>query len=181
MSKRREAIADELLVLACQEGRSEAFRQLHARWQAPLWRHARRLTGREDAAWDVIQEAWLAIAGGLHRLRDPGGFRAWAYTIVTRRAADWCAMRRREPEAVDGHDIPAPAPDDDGSVTAVAALQRALRQLSGERRALLSLRYVDEFQLREIAAILGMPEGTVKSRLYHAREELRAVMKRMNQ
>ena len=58
-------------------------------------------------------------------------------------------------------------------------LRLAMRRVSAERRALLSLRYVDEFDLSEIAEILGVPEGTVKSRLHHARKELRDIIERM--
>ncbi len=57
-------IADELLVLACQDGDARAFERLVARWQKPLWRHARRVTGRDDLAWDALQEAWIAIVRG---------------------------------------------------------------------------------------------------------------------
>jgi len=58
---RRERIEDELLVLRSQEGDASAFEQLVGRWQERLWRHAWRLTGNEDAAWDALQEAWIGI------------------------------------------------------------------------------------------------------------------------
>jgi len=175
MTDRRAAIADELLVLGCQEGDAEAFRALVGRWQEPLWRHAFRLTGRDDAAWDVLQDAWVDMARGIHRLRAPGSFRRWAYTIVTRRAADWVSAQRDDPtlrldETVS---VPRAAPS-----SAVEALRAALLRLPRQSCALLSLRYVDEFELREIAEILGVPEGTVKSRLHHARAALREIIER---
>ena len=61
------------------------------------------------------------------------------------------------------------------------ALREALERLPRDPRVLLSLRYVDEFEVSEIAEILGIPEGTVKSRLYHARSRLRAIIERMEQ
>lgn len=94
MADPRQAIRDELLVLDCLKGSSDALRALVARWQEPWWRHAYRLTGRDDAAWDVLQETWVGMASGIHKLRDPGNFRRWAYTIVTRRAADWVNTQR---------------------------------------------------------------------------------------
>ena len=61
----------------------QAFEQLVDRWQQRLWRHAWRLTGEGSrAAWDALQEAWIGISRGLHRLAEPAAFSAWAYQIV---------------------------------------------------------------------------------------------------
>ena len=57
----RERVVDEILVLRAQEGDATALRELVNRWQEPLWRYAHRLTARDDAAWDILQESWLAI------------------------------------------------------------------------------------------------------------------------
>lgn len=76
-------VYDELLVLRCQEGDQDALDELVARWQRRLFDHARRLTQQTDAAWDVVQEAWMAIVRGIGRLQDPASFRPWAYRIVT--------------------------------------------------------------------------------------------------
>ena len=59
---RNERITDELLVLECKEHSTAAFGQLVDRWQERLWRHAWRLTGDETAAWDVLQETWIAVS-----------------------------------------------------------------------------------------------------------------------
>ena len=178
---RRRKIVEELLVLRCQEGSREAFRQLVERWQEPLWRHARRLTGRDDGAWDVLQDAWMAVASGIARLDDPARFRRWIYTIVTRRAADWQRERGRE-EA--GLEVSEAEPVDPRSVMGDAddaeLLRTALRRLPGERRALLSLHHLEGFELWEVAEIFGVPEGTVKSRLHQARNELRETVERMS-
>ncbi len=83
MVRSLESIHDELLVLRCQSGETEAMEELIGNWQPRLWRHAKRLTGRRDAAWDVLQETLLAIVRSLHRLDDPALFRTWAYRIAT--------------------------------------------------------------------------------------------------
>ncbi len=185
MADARESLCDEVLVLGCREGSREAFTLLVERWQARLWRHARRLTGRDDAASDVLQDAWLAMAEGLGRLDDPAAFPRWAYTIVSRRAADWQRLRRRDEDVagprVDETELP--GPDDsaaDAPRDAVELLGRALRRLPGERRALLSLHHLEGFDVAEIAEILGIPAGTVKSRLHHARQQLRDIIERMD-
>lgn len=169
-------LQDELRVLGAQSGDREAFRALVQRWQEPLWRHAWRLTGRPEVASDVVQDAWLTIATKIGALREPGSFRAWAYRIVTRGAH--AALRRAPPLAlaeVDG----LPAPEADEPSDAIELLRRALRRLPGDRRTVLALHYVDGLELTEIATALGIPEGTVKSRLHTARAELRALVERM--
>ena len=65
-----DRVLDELLVVRVRQGSRAAFEQLVGRWQERLWRHARRLTGRDDVAWDVLQESWMAIGRGLPALRD---------------------------------------------------------------------------------------------------------------
>ena len=179
-SKRSERVLDEYLVLRAQEGNAEAFGQLVTRWQERLWRHAHRLTGRESAAWDVLQESWIGVYKGIAKLRDPAAFGCWAYTIVTRAAA----ARRRGllPEdtsstgVLDTH--PAAEPDDERS-RAVARLRAALSRLERDEQALLSLRYFEEFELWELARILDVPQGTVKSRLHAARNRLKDILERM--
>jgi RNA polymerase sigma-70 factor (ECF subfamily) len=184
MNDRKSKLRDDLLVLACHEGRADAFGALVDRWQEPLWRYSYRLTGREDVAWDIVQETWIAVAKGLAGLSDPARFRSWVHTIATRRAAD---RGRREHDDHWEHGAGAgsldaavePAVDEGEPADAVELLRAALKHVSGERRALLSLFYVDDFDLREIADVLGVPEGTVKSRLHHAREELRAIIENL--
>ena len=176
MSAPIDRLEDQLLVLACRSGEAEAFRALVTRWQERLWRHAYRLTGREDAAWDVLQESWIAIARGIAKLGDPASFRAWPYRIVTRRAADAARSRRPTGELDEAQAAePAREPSD-----GVELLRAALQHVSGERRALLALHYIDGLELRELAEALGIPEGTVKSRMHHAREELRTHIERLD-
>lgn len=95
---KQDQLNDELLVLRCQAGDAEAFELLVDRWQQRLWQHARRLTGNESAAWDVIQETWIGISRGINRLVDAAAFPGWAYQIVSNKCRDsfrrdW---RRRE-------------------------------------------------------------------------------------
>lgn len=170
-----QSAEDELLVLRCREGDAAALDRLLERWQEPLWRCALRRTGDENAAWDVLQEALLAIAHGIRRLEAESVFGAWAYRIVSHKSRDWLRrhLRRRERETqfaeqmrleTEGTDWPSPNAE---------RLRRALPKLDKANRALLDLRFQEDFSIEEIARILGVPPGTVKSRLHYAKERLR--------
>ncbi len=174
MPRKAAEILDEYLVLCAQDGQSIALEALVDRWQARLLRHARRLLGDDAPARDAVQESWISMVKGLRRLDDPARFRAWAFRIVTRRCADVQrgeARRRQIERQAERPKQPAPAPELD-------ELQRALARMAPARRALLSLHYLEQMPLREIAEVLELPEGTVKSRLFHARKELKEQLQR---
>jgi RNA polymerase sigma-70 factor, ECF subfamily len=174
-----EQIADEILVLDAQDGRGGALELLVSRWQKRLWWHAYRLTGSADAAWDITQESWLSIVRSLRRLRQPARFGAWAYRIVSYKAYDWRLKRGRgcpEWESLEG-----PVPEaDPGQPEAIRDVQDILRRLSAGAQALLNLRYLEGFDLAEIAEMLRLPEGTVKSRLHAARNEFKQRWERLS-
>lgn len=175
-------VLTELLVLEAQRGSERAFRDLHDLWQADLRRMALVRLDQPDAADDVLTEAWLAIARGLARLDDPACFPRWAFQIVQRRAADWVrrrvAARRHEDAAAAEPDLLAPAsmtpaaPGDD-----VLSLRDAISRLPAAEQELLQLHYNAERSLQEIADVLQLPVGTVKSRLFSIREHLKQQLK----
>ncbi len=174
----REQLYNELLVLRCQEGDSDAFEELVDRWQERLWRHAWRLTGDENAAWDALQEAWIAVGRGIRGLVDAEAFPAWAYRIVSNKCRDWIRKRRRRREADDAYVEKVRRKHEEAldARKRCAGLREALARLPGRDKAILSLRYEEGFDTAEIAEILGIPAGTVKSRLHYARKRLRAMM-----
>ncbi len=180
MRRTAHDIEDEILVLAAQDGDAAALGSLVRRWDGPLRRYAARLTGRADAAADAVQETWLAVARGIRRLDDPSRFRAWAFRITHHKCADWAAGRRRERSMLEAaaapsaeSEIPAAEADDD-----VATIRREIDRLPAESRAVLALHYLEGFSVAEIAEVLSIPTGTVKSRLHHARERLRERLER---
>ena len=183
MRRTDEDIEDELLVLRCQAGDGEALRALVTRWQPRLGRVARHLTGDREAAGDVLQDAWLAIVRGIRRLDDPARFRTWAFRIVTNRCTDWVRRRVvRRKFASDARNAGAPMSGDDSgesdSAPEIAQLRDALTKLPEEQRTAVALHYLDGMGIAEIARVLDVPAGTVKSRLFHARERLRIAMER---
>ena len=184
-----ERTLDELLVLSCHGGSSAAFAALHRRWHQKLLAHASYLLGRScrDRAEDVCQEAWLAIARGLPALVEPSHFRAWAYAIVTRRVADLRRKMGRSARVVDELRAESESANRSGATGDSSSgdpsghqeqLRIALAQLSSDDRALLRLFYLDELSVAETAEALDIPAGTVKSRLFHARQRLRRALQR---
>jgi RNA polymerase sigma-70 factor (ECF subfamily) len=177
MDKTRGRVLDEFLVLRCQEGGREAYDLLIRRWQRRLWRYARRLTGSHDAAWDITQETWLVVLRQVRSLSDPAWFAAWVYRIVRNKCADYCrrvGRRRRLADALAERQRTDDRPVKDDPIETVA---EALRHLPRDRQELLTLKYGGDLNIVEIAVILGIPAGTVKSRLHYAREQLREILR----
>lgn len=185
MSRTQEDIQDELLVLQCQDGDENALKSLIARWQPRLGRLAWRLTAEREAARDIVQDAWLAIVRGIKRLDDPARFRAWAYRIVTNKCTDWTRRRIVQRNATKELQDAAASrrrdePSDADAGGDVGLLRAALTKLPEQQRAILSLHYLDGMGVAEIARVFGVPPGTAKSRLYHARERLKQALERVN-
>ncbi len=183
MARTHEDIQDELLVLHCQDGDAAALKSLIERWQPRLTRLAWRLTADRESAHDIVQDAWLSIVRGLSRLDDPASFRAWAYRIVKNKCADWVRRRvvRRE-AAEEIRETAVDAANDErceSESDEVDALRQALAAMPDEQRAILSLHYLDGMLLAEIAMVFGVPLGTVKSRLHHARSKLKQTLERV--
>ena len=176
MARDAEQIYDEWLVARARCGERPALEELIIRWRDRWVRFARLRVGRDDIAADVVQEAAIAMCRGIRRLDDGAAFRAWAYRIIARRAAD--ALRKRARRATIEADAPphsASAPDDDHDAD-THAVHRALERLDDESRAVIHLHYASDLTVAEIGRVLGIPPGTVKSRLHTARARVRAIL-----
>lgn len=174
-SRRKDIVLDEYLVLASQSGDGRAFDALVRRWHRKLVAHAWRLTGSKDAAADTVQSAWVEILRALPGLRDETAFPAWAYRIVTRRAARHIAgkIADRKIATALAEDPAAEAPGPSPAL----GLQGALAKLSPPHRAAVALHYFEGLSVAEIAVALEVPAGTIKTRLMHARKLLRTQLK----
>ena len=165
---------DDYLVLLAQGGSRDAFARLVARWTPKVLAFAARTLGSTEVAKDVVQDTWESAARGLKRLDDPARFRAWLYAIASRKCTD--ALRgkyrgqRLAEKAQAMADEPADAERDNNDRLDVAA---ALKRLPAEQRVAISLYFGEEMSVAEIATATGVPEGTVKSRLFAARKVLR--------
>ena len=174
LRRRRE---DELLTVRCQLGERAAFDELVARWHPPLWTYVRRVTGDDDSAKDVSQDVWIRILRAINRLRDGGRLRAWLFGIARRTLMDRFRDRYAHPPATE-IDAATFAAIDEGPALheELASLEQELSRLPVVEREVLTLFYLRELSLAEVAVILEIPSGTVKSRLFRARQLLRKHM-----
>lgn len=172
-----QALADELLVVRCQLGERPAFDALIARWHQPLWRYARNLTGNDAGADDATQEVWLRVLRGIGRLRSGASLRAWLFGIAHHVLMDRLREKYAAPESMDAEvdDIAAPEPPPDLHAE-LSLMLRELARLPAIENEVLTLFYLRELTLEEVALALAVPVGTVKSRLFRARKLLRREM-----
>ena len=169
--------SDELLAIRCQLGEPAAFDDLITRWHAPLWGYVRRLAPSDEAARDIVQELWLRVIRGIPRLRDPSKLRPWLFGIARRTLMD--RLREQYSSRIDDEvDVHALADDEpDGSrAEDLQDLDNALAALPIVEREVITLFYLEELSLLEVAETLRVPVGTVKSRLFRARRMLRGNM-----
>ncbi|MFI6534441.1 RNA polymerase sigma factor [Nonomuraea sp. NPDC050547] len=162
-------MSDELLVVRCQLGERDALAELVRTWHGPVWTYVRRMLDAERAD-DVTQEVWVAVLRGLPRLKEPGRFAPWLFTIARRSVAD----RLRAEYAQPPPESQPPGPQGDVFEAALdrAELVDALAALPVRERDVLALFYLEDFSLEDCAQICGVPVGTVKSRLNRARRLL---------
>ncbi|HEY0239751.1 MAG TPA: sigma-70 family RNA polymerase sigma factor [Friedmanniella sp.] len=175
---------DASLVGRSAGGDDQAFAVLVRRYQAPLYRHAWRLTQDRRTAEDVTQEAFLTAWRRLPSLVRPESFRSWLYQIATRRSID--VVRARRPEQpldrpgtgdtvglgdtlVSADPGPAAAAEHHEQLEDLAA---ALQALPLSQRAAWSMREIDGLSYDEIAVALVLPVSTVRGRIARARHEL---------
>ena len=172
----RDKLCDELLLLRCQEGSAEAMDALVLRWHGRLLRYARLRVGGDEAAADITQDAWMAIVQNILRLSDASAFPSWAYRIVANKCNDWLRRRRTERGIFDGSAPTHAESVSDGSWKesgTAELLEKALAVLDADGRVLVTLYYFDDLSVSQISEILGIPAGTVKSRLHRCRALLR--------
>ena len=161
---------DEPLVRRAQRGDPLAFERLVDRHQHRLFTLAARVTGSRDDAADVVQEAFVRAWTGLSRFRGQSLFSTWLYRICLNAAHDERERRRPVPAHVDGT-VP-DSRDRFADRELSGALQAALDALEEPFRAVVVLHDVLGCPYAEIAEIVGVAEGTVKSRLFRGRTEL---------
>jgi RNA polymerase sigma-70 factor (ECF subfamily) len=170
---------ETLLVIQAKQGRVDAFERLMVLHEQALLYYIRRQSGDIDRALDISQETWLAVWKSLPRLRSPETFRAWLYQIARQRTLldlrRNAKHQRGRKDEITAEDVPAPESAIEESID-LTELRRMVDRLCSRWREVIVLRYVAELSIEEIALAIGCSAGTVKSRLYYARQELKRLL-----
>ncbi|MGH2455243.1 MAG: RNA polymerase sigma factor [Candidatus Limnocylindria bacterium] len=168
---------DTDLVVRAQNGDEGAFASLAVAVGDRLHAMAHRILRDIDLAEDATQQALLNVWRDLPQLRDPARFDAWSYRLLVR--ACYAEARRTRRSAPNLHLLPADAPmagDGLSSVVDRDQLERGFRRLSIDHRAVVVLHHYLDLPLEAVAETLGVPLGTVRSRLHYAMRGLRAAL-----
>ena len=186
---------DGTVISRCQKGDAEAFGVLVERYQKKMFNIAFRMTGDYEEAGEVVQEAFLSAFKAIKKFRGESAFATWMTSIVLNHAKNCLkkikTISHHEPVSLDetseDHDCTLRFDPPADGVSALEQLekkdvqetvQRAINSLDAEFREVLILKDIQELSYEEIGAILNIPEGTVKSRIFRAREALREQLKR---
>jgi RNA polymerase sigma-70 factor (ECF subfamily) len=180
---------DEELLVALRTGNADSLGVLVARWEVPLFRFVSRMVDRPEDARDVCQETFMRILDKADAFRDGARFSTWMYQIALNLCRDHARRKRRWGHLVVASSEPADAApreyaarESSGSSPAMAleeserqgAVRRALARLPHDQREVLLLKEYEGMKFREIAGVLGIPESTVKSRMYAALDSMRS-------
>jgi RNA polymerase sigma-70 factor (ECF subfamily) len=177
-----EALIDPERIARARSGDAAAFEALVEARIPTMTRTAMAILGREDEARDAVQDALLTAWRELASLRDPGAFDAWLTRILVnrcRRGLRRIGLRRAREIPADRLDGAEPAgPDPVNAAVDRRALERAFERLEVDERTILVLHHLDGRSLASIGEVLGIPEGTAKSRLFAARRALERALER---
>jgi len=175
-----DEIYDEWLVLRCQGGDAKALTLLVERWQPRLMGLAVRILGERDAAEDAVQSCWVDVVRRINSVNDPKSIRPWLFRIVANKCADTQRKRSKRGQiesTANADQVPDPNAEKRQSEVRqsdqVAQLRNAMKTLDDGHRDVLRMHYLEALSVDAIAKRLSIPAGTVKSRLYHARQKLK--------
>jgi len=185
--------ADQQVVVWAQDGDEAAFRELIRRYQRPIFSIIYRMVGDRELAEDLAQETFIKVLNAIDSYRPEHKFSSWIFKIANNAAIDH--LRRRELETLSLDGAPdaitaerqgatalqvrdrAESPLDEMEARELGSqIERAIARLRPEYRSCIVLRHVEGRAYEEIAEILGLPLGTVKTYIHRARAELRAAL-----
>ncbi|MEL6812608.1 MAG: sigma-70 family RNA polymerase sigma factor [Bacteroidota bacterium] len=177
-------ILDGLLVLELRSGNKRAAALLVKKWHIKFCNQAYWYVRDREIAKDVAQDSWGIIFRKIGKLKDPNSFGSWAMKIVTRSAIDKIRSSQRELQKLKLHydtsnSIPAGDPPLDHREN-IDLLLSAITELPQKQQLVLRLFYLEEFSITQISEVLEVSPGTVKSRLFTAREHLKTILKNRN-
>ncbi len=178
MPRDKQTILQELLVLRCKRGDSRAFDELFRLWEERLFYYIRRLVANEADAWDVLQQTWIKVFKGIKTLDAPDRLPIWLYQVARYTAlSHWRGHYRHQSRLEEIRDLTEiAAAHDVDRFDDVEQVHLGLSRISLAHREVLTLHFLEDFSLDQMAEILEIPPGTAKSRLFYAKRALRAVL-----
>ena len=172
-------IFDGLLVLQYRSGKKKALNLLVQKHHEKLCRHAYWYTGDAHASQDIVQDCWSIVIKKLHGLQDPNLFGSWVMRIVTRKSLDHVNKRKKNRVNLNRYYKTVQIGSFDVTEKPeIQKLRKAISMLKKDQQTVLRLFYIQDYTLKEISEILEISVGTVKSRLFHAREKLKTILKK---
>nr|WP_299341136.1 sigma-70 family RNA polymerase sigma factor [Allomuricauda sp.] len=173
-------ILDSLLVISYQSGDKKALELLVKRWNKRLCLQAYRYTKDWDSAKDVVQDTWHTIIKKLILLRDANSFGSWAMTITSRKALDLVkkTAKTKKIEEVRLLENAKTEVSTEDKEKQISQILKIIPELPFEQRMVLKLFYLEEYSLNEISQITNVSLGTVKTRLFRAREKIKSIIKK---
>jgi RNA polymerase sigma-70 factor (ECF subfamily) len=179
MPSDEQVLRSELLVVRWQRGDRSAFPAIVEMWERPLFFYLRRLTRSEADTWDLLQEVWLRAFRSIGSLRDPRSLPAFLYRTARNTAISRLRIREiqdKEPRALE-QDLESNA-DAIGTFDNAEQVHHALDQLPLVQREALTLFFLQDLSLDKMAIVLGVPLGTVKSRIHYAKAAIRGILRK---
>lgn len=184
MNKIPEHISSEQLVEQYQNGNRDALKLLIKKFHPKMIRTIRYYTQSSEPVNDLAQECWYHIIRQLGQVELKISFDAWALTIAKRKAIDWIREQQKNrqldreltDQSADGDSMEDFTLSDGEWQGKLENVNSAIQQLPEPQRIVLSLFYLDNLRVKEIGSLLKISTGTVKSRLFHARENLKKII-----
>ncbi len=173
----KQILESALLVTRWQRGDRSAFEGIVKLWEQSLFYYLRRLAPSESDAWELLQETWLKLFRSLSKLRDPHTLPAFLYTTARNTAISHLRNREFDNKTLEHECLGDDSADDEiSSIDDAEQVHHALDQLPLLQREVLTLYFLQDLSLDQIAALLNVPVGTVKSRLHYAKSAIRKIL-----
>jgi len=171
----KQAAYYELLVSRCQQGRKDALEELIKTWEKRLYYFIRRLLNNEQEAWQVLQETWTSVLRSIRSIREPRKLPVWLYSIARKTALLHIRAKYAEQSLLKEDENSIPIGDLEPNLVFEDAEQvhYGLDKISLQHREVLTLFFLRELSIDDISEVLNVPIGTIKSRLFYAKQALR--------
>ena len=170
----------EALLRRCRAGDAEALEEVVRRWERQLLYYLRRLVEQEADAWDILQQTWVRVLKHIGTVRDPDRLVPWLYRVARNTALahrrSLIARERCVDPAADVDGVAGPDPAEQN--LSAEEVHHGMRALSVHHREVLTLFFLEEFSIDDMAAVLDVSPGTVKSRLFYAKRALGAALEK---